>query len=49
MVDGDGAADPVVVTYAARLSAVVVTIDPQDISALASAVDPRVPVIDPRS
>jgi rRNA-processing protein FCF1 len=49
VVDGDDAADPVVVATAARLSAVVVTTDPEGISALASTGDPRVAVVDPRS
>ncbi len=47
-VDGDDAADPVVVAAAARLDAVVVTTDPADISALAGAGDPRVAVLDRR-
>lgn len=48
-VDADDAADPVVVATAARFGAVVVTTDPEDISALANAGDPRVAVVDPRS
>lgn len=48
-VDTDDVADPVVVTTAARLGAVVVTTDPEDISALAAHVrTPRVAVVDPR-
>lgn len=48
-VDSDDVADPVVVATAARVAAVVVTTDPEDISALADAADPRVAVIDPRT
>jgi predicted nucleic acid-binding protein len=47
-VGGDDVADPAVVAAAARLDAVVVTTDPEDISALADAVDPRVALFDPR-
>lgn len=47
-VDADDVADPVVVTTAARLRSVVLTTDPEDISALANAGDPRVAVVDPR-
>ncbi len=45
-VNADDVADPVVVTTAARLDAVVVTTDPDDITALAAVV-PRVAVVDP--
>lgn len=48
-VGGDDAADPAVVATAARLGAVVVTSDPSDIGALASAASPTVEVLDPRS
>lgn len=47
-VDGDDAADPVVVATAVLLRAVIVTTDLQDISALASAGNPRVAVVDPQ-
>lgn len=47
-VDADDVADPVVVTTAARLRCVVLTTDPEDISSLANASDPRVAVVDPR-
>lgn len=47
-VDTDDVADPIVVTTAARLSAVVVTTDPEDISALAHVGTPPVAVVDPR-
>lgn len=49
VVDGDDAADPVVVVTAARLGAVVVTTDASDIGELAAAVSPAVAVVDPRS
>lgn len=48
-VDGDDAADAVVVATAARLGAVVVTTDPTDIGELAVAAASAVAVIDPRS
>ena len=47
-VDKDDVADPVVVTTAARLGAVVVTTDPEDLSALAHVGTPPVAVVDPR-
>lgn len=49
VVDGDDAADPVVVATAARLGAVVVTTDPTDIAELAAAAPPAVAVVDPRT
>lgn len=48
VVGGEDAADPAVVAAAARLGTVVVTTDPEDISALATAADPPVAVLDPR-
>lgn len=48
VVGGSDAADPAVVAIAARLEAAVVTIDPEDVGALAAAGPPIVAVIDPR-
>lgn len=48
-VGGDDAADSAVVATAAGLGAVVVTTDPRDIAALASAGTPLVVVLDPRA
>lgn len=48
-VESADVAGPVVVATAARVAAVVVTTDPEDISALADAGNPRVVVIDPRA
>lgn len=47
-VDADDVADAVVITAAARLGAVVVTTDPDDLRALAHAGTTPVGVVDPR-
>lgn len=48
-VDGEDAADPVVVATAARVGANVVTTDPDDLGRLAHAAGPQVGVLDPRA
>lgn len=47
-VDGDDAADPVVVATAARAGASVLTTDPDDLRSLAHAAGMQVDVLDPR-